>query len=173
MCGSVPPIDKAEEPARQAFMPTVQTSLFGPLDYEPSQLISLAVPLPGLPDTKLLLPVSQSVLEPFVFFQSIDHPHLCLLAAPARVVKRDYQVGISGEERELLRLAPGVEPGAGQETGVFAFVNAAGDRGASANLLAPLVIHFGANLALQSIQSLDEDFLRYPVPVCVSGGGLC
>lgn len=154
-------------------MPTLQTSLFGLLDYELSQLISLAAPLPGLPDTRLLLPVSQRVLEPFVFFQSVDCPDLCLLAAPARVVKQDYRVMVSGEERDLLHLPPETEPGSGDETGVFAFVNTSGDRAASANLLAPLVIHFRENLALQSIQSLEETYLRYPVPAGVRGGGTC
>jgi flagellar assembly factor FliW len=154
-------------------MLTLQSKLFGPLQYDASQVIRLAAPLPGLPQLRFLLPVSQPMLEPFVFFQSVDFPDLCLLASPARIIKQDFEMVISNEERGLLRLPSNVTPGVGSTTGIFAFVSAADDRAASANLLAPLVVHFRENLALQSIQPSPEDYLRYPVPISVGGLDAC
>ncbi|MCU0226125.1 MAG: flagellar assembly protein FliW [Bryobacterales bacterium] len=153
-------------------MAVLQTTMFGALEYQPEQLISLAAPLPGLPDTRWLLPVSQKVMAPFVFFQSLEEPSLCLLATPVRVVREDYLIQLSGEDRALLRLSTDGRESAGRESselGAFAFVTVSEDEGATANLLAPLVIHLPANLAMQAIQPLGEEFLRYPLDIPISG----
>ncbi len=152
--------------------------MFGALDYEQHQLISLATALPGLPETRWLLPVSQKVMAPFVFFQSLEVPSLCLLATPARVVKADYRLELGPEERQLLGLAPhGSAPNDGKlessEVGAFAFVSVSTSQVATANLLAPLVIHLPRNVAIQAIQPLDESFLRYPLDIAVEGVDRC
>ncbi len=157
-------------------MALLQTTMFGELEYQPEQLISLVAPLPGLLDTFWLLPVSQKVMAPFVFFQSLEEPDLCLLATPARVVQEDYRVQLSPEDRQLLGLAatpPESTERASSELGVFAFVSVSGDQVATANLLAPLVIHLPSNRAIQAIQPLDEHFLRYPLDLPVAGVDPC
>lgn len=154
-------------------MAVLETSLFGPLDYEPAQLIALAAPLPGLPNTRRLLPVSQRVMAPFVFFQSLEEPAVCLLAAPARVALEDFQPELSPEDRALLGLPESTLPYQSSELGVFTFVTVSDGQKATANLLAPLVIHLHQNLAIQAIQPIDESFLRYPLDIAVGGTGPC
>jgi flagellar assembly factor FliW len=163
------------EPALRApnAMAVVETSLFGPLEYEPEQRIALVAPLPGLPETRWLLPVSQQVMAPFVFFQSLDDADLCLLAAPARVVKADFELVLTANEQMVLRFAEGTDLAANPDVGVFAFVSVSSQQVATANLLAPLVVNLAQNLATQVIQPLDESFLRYPVQADVAGPPPC
>lgn len=157
-------------------MAVLETQMFGALEYEQHHLIAVASPLPGLPETQWLLPVSQKVMAPFVFFQSLEVPSLCLLATPARVIKADYRLELSPEDRALLRLpATAADPTEREssELGVFAFVSVSDNQVATANLLAPLVIHLPSNLALQSIQPLEEYYLRYPLDIPVAGVEPC
>jgi flagellar assembly factor FliW len=154
-------------------MAVVETIMFGPLEYEPQQRIALVTPLPGLPETQWLLPVSQQVMAPFVFFQSLDSPALCLLAAPARVVKQDYTPVLSEEEHSLLRLAPETDLFRSGAVGIFALVTVSPEQMVTANLLAPLIINLERNLAMQVIQPLEESFLRYPLKADVAGPASC
>jgi len=169
-------------------MAVLESTMFGALEYEPSQLIVLTAPLRGLPGTSRLLPVSQQVIAPFVFFQSVENAKVCLLATPVRVVKEDFQTELSAEDRQMLRLTSTGEPDTGgnsggrpikshagppPDLGIFAFVSVAEDQKVTANLLAPLVIHFAENLAVQAIQPLDESFLRFPMNIVAAGGSPC
>ena len=154
-------------------MPVLDSKTFGSLEYEPNQLIRLVAPLPGLPETHWLLPVSQKVIAPFVFFQSLEMPERCLLATPARVVKEDYRLDLAPEDRDLLGIPCESNVPMQDHLGVFAFVSVTQDQLATANLLAPLVIHLAENRALQAIQPLDESFLRFPLDLLVEEPPAC
>lgn len=154
-------------------MPFVDTKLFGRLTYDAEQVIHLRSGLPGLPHTGELLPVSQASIEPFVFFQSIHDPNLSLLAVPLAVAKNDFQLHLSAEARAEIGLTGGEAENDEGSLGAFALVSVTENRVPTANLLAPLVIRFPSNLAVQAIQPLEPSYLRYPIEKPGVGGDAC
>lgn len=154
-------------------MPSIDTKLFGVLTYEEDQVIHLRSGLPGLPESGELLPVSQTTIEPFLFFQAIGDPSLALLAAPVAVVKKDFPLHLSQDQRQEIDWGTGSGRVARDETevGAFALVSVGEDRVPTANLLAPLVICFRNNLAVQAIQPVEESYLRYPIEASVAAEG--
>ncbi|MCW5962618.1 MAG: flagellar assembly protein FliW [Bryobacterales bacterium] len=154
-------------------MAVLETKLFGSLEYQPDQLITLAAPMPGLPGIRKLLPVSQRVIAPFVFFQSLEEPAVCLLAAPAKVAQEGFRLELNPEDKALLGLPEPSLPDESSELGVFTFVSVTDSEMATANLLAPLVIHLTRNLAVQAIQPFDESLLRFPLDIAVAEAEPC
>jgi flagellar assembly factor FliW len=154
-------------------MPFVDTKLFGRLPYDDDQVIHLRTGLPGLPHTDKLLPVSQASIEPFVFFQSIHDPNLSLLAVPLAVAKKDFQLHLSAEARVEIGLEANEAENDHGSLGAFALVSVAENHVPTANLLAPLVICFPSNLAVQAIQPLEPSYLRYPIAEPAVGGDAC
>lgn len=149
-------------------MPSVETKLFGLLTFEENQVIQLRSGLPGLAHTNRLLPVSQETIEPFLFFQSIEDPALTLLAVPLAVAKSDFELHLSPEHRQEIDFGAGAITRSGIDLGVFVLVSVGDDRVPTANLLAPLVISFRNNLAVQAIQPVEESYLRYPIQATVA-----
>lgn len=154
-------------------MPSVETKLFGLLTFEEDQMIQLRSGLPGLAHSNRLLPVSQETIEPFLFFQSVEDPALTLLAVPLSVAKADFQLHLSAEDRLEIDYGSGEINANGVALGAFALVSVGDDRIPTANLLAPLVISFRNNLAVQAIQPVDESYLRYPIEATVAMGESC
>lgn len=149
-------------------MPSVDTKLFGPLSFEEDQVIHLRSGLPGLAHSSRLLPVSQQTIEPFLFFQSIEDPALTLLAVPLAVAKSDFELHLSVEDRREIEFGAGEIHRSEAEIGAFVLVSVGDDRVPTANLLAPLVISFRNQLAVQAIQPVDESYLRYPIEATVA-----
>jgi flagellar assembly factor FliW len=151
-------------------MPSVETKLFGLLHYDESHLIRVRSGLPGLDHTRELLPVSQTTIEPFLFLQSIEEPDLVLLAVPLAVAKQDFELFLTEEQRKEIDYEgpAGKVPRNSPELGAFAFVTVGEDRVPTANLLAPLVICFRNNLAVQALQPVEESYLRYPIEATVA-----
>ena len=149
-------------------MPSVESNLLGSLSFEEDQVIQLRSGLPGLPHSNRLLPVSQQTIEPFLFFQSIEDPALTLLAVPLAVAKSDFELHLSAEDRREIDFGSGEIRRNMTELGVFVLVSVGDDRVPTANLLAPLVISFRNQLAVQAIQPVDESYLRYPIEATVA-----
>jgi flagellar assembly factor FliW len=156
-------------------MPSIDTRLFGALNYEDSHLIRVRSGLPGLAHSRDLLPVSQTAIEPFLFLQSIEDPDLVLLAVPLAVAHRDFELHLNEEQRAEIEYGgePGRVPPGVTDLGAFALVTVGEDRIPTANLLAPLVICFRNNLAVQALQPVDESYLRYPLDATVAREAPC
>lgn len=154
-------------------MSKVDSKLFGALRFEDDQIIHVRSGLPGLRHTDRLLPVSQQAIEPFLFFQSIDDPSLALLAVPLAVAKRDFKLYLSIEDRKEIDFGAGEIEQNQADIGAFALVSVGEDRVPTANLLAPLVISFRNNLAVQAIQQVPESYLRYPIEATVAREAPC
>ncbi|MCZ2156957.1 MAG: flagellar assembly protein FliW [Bryobacterales bacterium] len=154
-------------------MSKVDSKLFGLLSFEDDQIIHVRAGLPGLRHTTRLLPVSQRDIEPFLFFQSVDDPSLALLAVPLGVAKSDFKLYLSAEDRREIEFGGTEVIQNRTDIGAFALVSVGEDRTPTANLLAPIVISFRNNRAVQAIQQLPESYLRYPIEATVAREAPC
>lgn len=108
--------------------------------------------LPAFEQEKRFVLIESPEHAPLVFLQSLADAGLCFLAFPILVVDRDYQLGITQEDLAALELDTERQPELGAEVLVLALLSLHDGFSATANLMAPIVIHLGTRRALQAIR---------------------
>lgn len=128
-------------------MPKIQTTRFGVLQVNDSELIRFAEGIPGFPEEMefLLIPVEEK--SPFVFMQSVKRSDLAFLLTNPFLFFKDYEFVIDDETMEELEL---------EEAGQAAFYSILTMQGAkitalTANLVAPIVINLKNRKAKQVV----------------------
>jgi flagellar assembly factor FliW len=129
------------------------TKYFGTVDYRDESVICFPHGLPGFAEETQFLLIDQPVNEPLVFLQSLSRPDLCFLALPVLAVYPGYQLSTPAEDLATLGLPEDRQPEIGAELSCLAIVSLAEDRPPTANLLAPVVIHWNNRKAVQAIQA--------------------
>ena len=151
-------------------MANCESKYWGPLDYCEDSVIDFPAGIPGFEQERHFVLIEQRALDPLVFLQSLATPTLCFPAVHVRAVRPDYQLRISAEELDLVRLPGGRQPLIGRELTCLALVHIAPDE-MTANLLAPIVINVPARRAVQAILVGTEYSHRHRIdlveaPVC-------
>ncbi|UOF91412.1 flagellar assembly protein FliW [Fodinisporobacter ferrooxydans] len=136
----------------------VQTSKFGLLAIEETQIVFFAKGVPGFPQAKRYVMIDLEEYRPFLFMQSIDEPDLMfLLVNPYQyftgfpdVETIAGEAGWSMEEKERLLVR------------VIATISE--KEGITVNLLAPILIHTKFHIGEQVIlQKLKGLMTRHPI----------
>ena len=105
-----------------------------------SSTIEFPEGLPGFEECRRFVPLQHPERAGLVFLQSLERTELCFLALPARAVRPDYELALSGEDTALLGFPEGVRPALGSEVLALAILCLAEGQPPTANLLAPVVI---------------------------------
>jgi flagellar assembly factor FliW len=131
---------------------TCQTAHWGPVTVDESSTIEFPEGLPGFEECRRFVPLQHPERAGLVFLQSLERTELCFLALPARAVRRDYELALSGEDTALLGFPEGVRPELGSEVLALAILCLAEGQPPTANLLAPVVIATRTRRAVQAIR---------------------
>jgi flagellar assembly factor FliW len=137
-------------------MPTVETTNFGRIPYEPDAVLQFPSGLPGFENRRLFVAVRFPQCEPLVFLQSLEDPGLCFVTLPVRVVDPRYRLKLSAEDLALVGLPAGRRPRMGEEVLCLAVVSLR-ESGPTANLLAPIVVNLANRNAVQAVAT-DSDY---------------
>lgn len=129
-------------------MSTLATKYFGTLPFTPNDLITFPRGLPGFPAEQQFLLVEQPTAKPFVFLQSARSPSLCFVTLPVAQLAPDYPLQLTDSDRTDLAL-PDSEDDNLVRLAITAFEPG---ESPTANLLAPILVHPGRRLGIQSIQ---------------------
>ena len=139
----------------------VRTARLGPvetLELPEEARLTFPAGLPGFEDYTAFALIEDPYYAPFGWLQALDDPHISFLVVPPHCVDPDYELELGDEERESLRLEPGVEPR------LFSIVVVPEDVHAmTANLKAPLVINPARRRGKQIIRADERYPLRQPV----------
>jgi flagellar assembly factor FliW len=130
-----------------------QTLHFGLVEYLPEQVIIFPAGLPAFEDERQFIPIEQPASSPVIFLQSLSRPDLVFITLPMTVVHPAYEVMLALEDRTLLELPPESQPPFGEDILCLAIVTVREGQPPTANLMAPVVISRGKQLAVQVIQS--------------------
>jgi len=134
-----------------AGMPSTETKYFGTMAYREESVFEFPWGLPAFEHERHFVLIESPEHAPLVFLQSLADPGLCFLAFPILVVDRDYQLGIAPEDLAALELDTERQPELTQVL-VLALLSLHDGFSATANLMAPIVIHLGTRRALQAIR---------------------
>jgi flagellar assembly factor FliW len=145
-------------------MGKITSTRFGEIDYDDKKVISMPNGIIGFNDLKryILLQPDEEAL--FFWLHSLDDPSLAFVITDPRNFMPDYKVELTEAEQEFLDLKD-----AG-ELGLFVLVTVPeGDpKGITANMLAPLVLHYPTSRAWQLVQENVDYEIRHPL---IKAGG--
>lgn len=134
----------------------IQTTRFGQLSIEPSQIIRFPQGLPGFADQKTFIPIEYKEGSFFKILQALDQPDLAFVITDPFQIFSDYELELTKEDKELLEIE---KP---EETNVYTIVSIVPEgSGISVNLQAPLVFNIKKGLGKQVVLHNSPYPLRY------------
>lgn len=123
-------------------MPAFFTRQFGLVEYTDDAVVSFDEGLPAFEHCRQFVLIERPETAPLIFLQSLDLADLCFLTLPAECIDPGYQLHLPPEEMEAH----------GQDVLCLAILTTPASGEATANLMAPVVIHRHTRKARQVIQ---------------------
>ena len=143
---------------------TIQTIHFGRLEIEDEETILFPQGLPGFEECRRFVPLHRAEVSGLVFLQSLEQPGLCFVAVVVRPLWPEYELWLSGEDREVLGLDGEGEGDLADDVVALAVLSFTEGEPPTANLLAPVAICWGTRRALQVVRRDERYSLREPLP---------
>jgi len=128
-------------------MPLLETRQFGTLEYAHESVLEFPCGMPAFEDHTRFLLVEKDSIAPFLFLQSLNDGLVSFLVLPVKQIDPEFQSVLEPEELELLGVGSEPEP-----LITLAVVTLMPGGVPTANLVAPILIHMGNRIGLQSIQ---------------------
>jgi len=151
-------------------MPAVDTKNLGKVPYEPGAKIEFPCGLPAFEGHLTFVLIQLPKTHPLLFLQSLDHPNVCFPVLRALAVDPLYRLRLTREDLRRLDLPTSRQPRLGEVIECLVVV-ALREGGATANLLAPVVINFRKMRAVQVV-SEEPYSLQHPI-VTPGKAGAC
>ncbi|MCX7841768.1 MAG: flagellar assembly protein FliW [Clostridia bacterium] len=135
----------------------IDTRDFGIMEIDESKVLDFKEGLPGFEDAKKFILVENEEKDsPFMWLQGVDKPDLAFAIVNPFMIKKDYDINISGEAASQL----GIEKA--EDVSVFSIVVVPEDiTKISMNLKAPVIINTKNNKGAQIILDTDEYSVRH------------
>ena len=149
--------------SRDETMPEFRTTCFGSITYQPHAVIEFPLGLPGFEHERRFLLVDQALNKPVVFLQSLSRPELCFMTLPVALICPSYELSLGPEELAALEIEEQPAAAGGSELSSLAIITLAEGRPPTANLLAPIVIHWRRRLAAQVISADSPYSHQHPL----------
>lgn len=131
-------------------MPCYQSERLGALSYGEDAVLEFPRGLPGFEERRLFVAIQLPASSPLVFLQSLEDAGLCFIAAPVAAIRPGYGLEVSEEDLETVGLPPGRQPEMGVDV-LCLVVLSMHETGATANLLAPVVVNLANRKAVQAV----------------------
>lgn len=139
-------------------MPVLETTNFGRLTYEPSEVYYFPVGIPAFEDEHHFLLLEQDTTRPVIFLQSTKTPSLAFLTLPVAELDHGYAMEVPPQDRALLDTGEG---SAGSLI-ALALLTVSGQT-VTANLRAPVLLSPGSRRGVQSIPAESDYSAQHPV----------
>ncbi len=153
-------------------MPQLLTKYLGWIECDDASVIDFPGGLPGFEQEQQFVFIRNEAHAPLVFLQSARTPGLCFLAVPVHDVDASYQLELAEEDAALLGLPGDPWPGTGAlET--LALISQRAGEPATANLLAPVVVHSAARRAVQAVRRDRRYTARQRLALRPEGEAVC
>jgi flagellar assembly factor FliW len=128
----------------------MQTKYFGELPLAEDARIEFPSGVPGFERYRWFAAIRLPGAAPLVFLQSLEDSNLCFVTLPPANADPGYHLSLSDEDLRRLNLPVSRQPSIGRDVQCLA-VLAIREEGATANLLAPIVINPKTMKAVQAV----------------------
>lgn len=144
-------------------MPQIQSPHFGTIDYREEGVLHFPEGLPAFENETRFVVVEPEGTAPVVFLQSLNNLDLTFMTLPASLVEPAYRLDLAVEDLTALGLDPTRQPEEGREVLTLAIVTVDENRVATANLMAPVVVHLGTRRAFQCVLPWSGYAAQHPL----------
>jgi len=141
-------------------MPDIETSRFGLVSYNKSDIIKFVKPILGFNELSEYIIISRPESEPFKWLQSLNDPAVCFVVVDPRLVINDYIIDVSSHDIKLL---DGSEKQEDYQIYVIVTVPRGRPEQMSVNLQGPIVLNIKRLTALQMVLNNPEYDIRYSI----------
>jgi flagellar assembly factor FliW len=140
-------------------MGKIVSSRFGEIEYDEDKVITMPQGIIGFGGKRRFILLQPEEGAIFFWLHSADDPGLAFVVTDPRHFIPDYHIELNESEREFLNLK---DEG---EIGVLAIVTVpeGNPRGITANMLAPVVLHYPTSRAWQLVLESAEYNIRHPL----------
>jgi flagellar assembly factor FliW len=142
-------------------MPAVKTKYFGKIPYETGSEIEFPAGLPAFEERRKFVLIQLPKTHPLLFLQSLEDPDVCFPVLRALAVDPHYRLRLAKEDLRRLDLPTSRQPRVGEDIECLAVVALRKD-GATANLLAPVIVNLRKMQAVQAVGG-DSYSLQHPL----------
>jgi len=139
----------------------IPTRRFGTVEIQEEQVIYAPSGLIGFPHHKRYVLLEHRKGSPFVWFQSAEDESLAFVLIDPLLVKPDYEIQISSEDRKALELENSCE---GLQAMAIVSISPGIPMEITANLLGPILINGKKRLAKQVVLYQSTYSTRTPLP---------
>jgi flagellar assembly factor FliW len=139
----------------------IPTTRFGVIEIPEDQLIRLPSGMIGFPNHQRYAFVEHKKGSPFVWFQSVDDESLAFVLADPLLVRPDYEIQISPEDRRALELN---EACTGMQPMVVVNIIPREPVQVTANLLGPIIFNIPKKLGKQIVVHQAQYSTQAPFP---------
>jgi flagellar assembly factor FliW len=146
-------------------MPRIATTHFGEIDCPAGQIIAFPHGIPAFEHEHSFVLVESPATVPVIYLQSVTTPQLVFITLPPRFVDPQYPAALEPEEWGT---AEPVDPAS---ITLLALITITADRRATANLQAPVAIHWPSRQGWQILRIGSAYSAQHPLPV--PGGAPC
>ncbi len=148
----VNPVQRSSDPS------ILHSPYLGTIPFEGDSVISMPEGLIGFPGLKRFLLLEHGKDMPFLWFHSIDEPHIAFMVMDPLLIRPDYRISV--REREIRDIG-GVRK---EDLIILAIVTIKDDHPRiTVNLKAPVIIDIKTRKGKQILLEEDTYPLRYPV----------
>ena len=151
-------------------MPRLLTKYLGWIEYDEASVVEFPAGLPGFEHERRFVFIRNEAHAPVVFLQSVWTPGLCFLAVPVGEVEASYEVELGEEDAAVLGLAAGEGCG---DLEVLALISRREGEPATANLMAPVVVHAAGRKAVQAVRRDRRFRARHVLGARGEGRAVC
>ena len=141
-------------------MPDIETSRFGAVTFNSSDVIKFVKPILGFNELSEYIIISRPESEPFKWLQSLDDPKVCFVIVDPRLVVNQYTIDVPAYDIKILK---GSEKQEDYQTYVIVTVPKGRPEQISVNLQGPIVLNVKRLTALQMILNNPEYDIRYSI----------
>ncbi len=141
-------------------MAVLQTKHFGQITYEKESELGFPSGLPGFEDRRRFVALRFVESDPLIYLQSLEDAGLCFITMPIFVADPKYVLNVSDEDLTMLELPAGRQPRIGEDVLCLTILSVQ-ETGATANLLAPVLVNLRNRRAVQAVAQDSDYSLQY------------
>ncbi len=143
-------------------MAVFQTKHFGQITYQNESELEFPCGLPGFEESRRFVAVRFVESDPLIYLQSLEDAGLCFITMPIFVADPNYRLSVTDEDLEHLELPRGRQPRIGSDVLCLTVVSVQ-ETGATANLLAPVLVNLRNRKAVQAVAPESEYSHQHPL----------
>ena len=149
---------------------TIRSQWLGEVELDSQCELYFPSGLPGFEGERRIVPIEIPAQRPLVYLQSAVNAEVCFVSLPVFVIKSDFELRLTDEERCDLHFPDTLQPVIGEDVLCLALLVPSGDT-VQSNLNATIVVNLHNRVGIQCIPAAQSSANVHPSAFVLSNDG--